>query len=238
LNAGHRRASNQHPPTLAESIAQHYAPLTDKLDRTPWSHLNSDTIIPASQVAIPARVVKRIPARERKQPRDRDEDDFRHRIDPEIVRLYELAHLDRDREVVPWTQERRSLKRAVLTGAPGGGKTFLSQTMVLDLARERQQQLQARGADLDQLPLPIMVELKKLAEVNHPGDFGAALIHVLAEQYHYPVRGCLEKWFLKRLPTRSCWIILDGLDELDEARRPGVHTHLGRIEASGSAGCW
>lgn len=131
-----------------------------------------------------------------------------------------------------WARERRNLTRAVLLGAPGGGKTFLTQTTALDLAREGQHQLEARGMEVDRLPLPVVIELKQLADGNLPRDLAAGLSEVLAKRYRYPVHGRLETWFTKRLKTRECWLILDGLDEVDEKQRARVGELLAAIEAA------
>jgi HEAT repeat protein len=217
--------------TLAESIAHYYQAVIANLDRTPWSHLDSNEKIPASQVAIPARVVKRIPERELKERNNCEEDNLRRRIDPEIARLYELPHLGRDREVVAWAREQFNLELAVLKGAPGGGKTFLSQTTALDLTRQGQEQLEAHSTELGRLPLPIVVELKELADGALPRDLAGALIEVLSQ--HYPVRGRLETWITTKLPTRDCWLILDGLDEVDAKHRDRVHDLLKTIDSDG-----
>ena len=176
------------PPLLAESISQFYDAVIANLDRTPWSHHGSGEKIPASQVAVPARVIKQVTERERRERKER-EDDERRRVDPEVAVFYEEPRLDRDHEEVTWEIERSNLTRAVLKGAPGGGKTFLAQITALDLARKGQQQL-SRAEDLDRLPLPIMMELKELESDTLPKDLATALLEVLA--VHYPASGPLK----------------------------------------------
>jgi hypothetical protein len=220
--------------TLAESIAKYYNAVIANLDRTPWSHHGAEEKISASQVAVPARVIRKVTERERRERKEREDDEPFRRMDPEVAAFYEEPRLERDREEVPWARERRNLTRAVLKGAPGGGKTFLAQTTALDLAREGQQQLASRATELDRLPLPIMVELKRLGVDKLPDDFGEALIEVLAK--HYPVRGRLEAWIARKLRTADCWLILDGLDEVGSARDqvgPAESHRVGGLEVPG-----
>jgi hypothetical protein len=160
---------------LAESIGQYYKAVIANLDRTPWSHRGSEEKIPASQVAVPARVIRKITdqerrERERRESKEREDDERRRRMDPEVARYYEYPGADPDRVEVAWARESPKLTRVVLKGAPGGGKTFLAHTTALDLALEGQRQLESRTKELDSLPLPIMVELKKLEGDRLPRD--------------------------------------------------------------------
>src|ERR1700683_117150 len=99
---------------LAELIGQYYSAVIANLDRTPWSHRGSQEKIPASQVAIPARVIRQITdqerrERERRESTEREDEDRRQRMDPEVRVLYELPQLDRDLVEVTWSRERRNL---------------------------------------------------------------------------------------------------------------------------------
>ncbi len=184
--------------TLAKSITEYYKAVIANLDRTPWAHHGAEEKIRASQVAVPAQVIRQV-ERERRERKEREDDERLRHMDPEVAAFYEEPRRARDREEVPWARERRNLTRAVLKGAPGGGKTFLAQTTALDLAWEGLQQLESRVSELDRLPLPIMVELKKLGDNKLPGNLASALIEVLADLY--PVRGPLEAWITRKVKT-------------------------------------
>jgi hypothetical protein len=80
---------------------------------------------------------------------------------PETAALYEEP-LKRRKEAA-WADERENIQRAVILGAPGGGKTFLTQTTSLDLARAGLQSLKERTKSMRELPCPVCLNLEDLA---------------------------------------------------------------------------
>lgn len=110
---------------LAEGLRSYYETLINLLDRTPW--YRQGKLIQASSVAIPIR-------KEAKPPRKDEDDRYRNLLGPEIAASYEKAGLLERREEVSLKDELHRVKRAVFIGAPGGGKSFLTKTIALELA--------------------------------------------------------------------------------------------------------
>jgi HEAT repeat protein len=216
---------------LALAIEEYYRKLIEKADRTPW--FRAGERISASAVAIPARVLKEA-MRPRREPgargeRDVEGENLRRRagVDPNIASLSEEAIGEKRREESPWGQERLLLQRAVVLGAPGGGKTFLAQTTALELARHGIQELESRSKPLDQLPLPIWVELNDLAREAKPDDLLDLLVALVSKRSAAPA---LENWLRRHLPRSNCWLILDALDQVEPAHRVRLKQRLESIE--------
>jgi hypothetical protein len=220
---------------VAEDLQRYYERLIDTLDLTPWHRRGN--LIRASEVAIPARVLKEEtkPARARMPGRDsedeRDKEPARDFVDPEIAALYEEPTGLKRREEVAWKDERRHVKRAVVIGAPGGGKSFLTEITAVDLAQESLQLLQEQRASLDGLPFPVHVELSALAQPGLSADPGDALMQLLKQKYDPSPR--LEAWMRAKLRTEQCWLILDALDQVEEPNRPHLTNRLKAVETQG-----
>jgi predicted NACHT family NTPase len=92
-------------------------------------------------------------------------------------------------------------------------------------------EIQARTIPLEQLPLPVVVNLRELARGNQPDDMGAMLLDALSVRY--PVRGHLEAWCREKLRSLDCWLLMDALDEVDDNRRPRIIEFLRTIVTQG-----
>jgi hypothetical protein len=147
---------------------------------------------------------------ERSQVRDRR----RRYRDPEVARYYEEPAEAEDWEEVLWEQEMASVRRAVILGAPGGGKTFLSRWTVLRLAEVAGAGL-AEGRPLAELEVPVHVELPALVRRLDPsGPPEAALRDHLVDSG-------LDRQYAGRLvdlvrDSMGAWVVLDALDQVPE----------------------
>jgi hypothetical protein len=213
--------------SLAETIEKYYLALIEKAEHTPWG-----TGVRASAIEIPARVLKEDtrPERERRSKREREEDDredsrdWRPQMDPSIAALYEQPI--GEKEEAPWEQERLNVQRAVILGAPGGGKTFLTQTTALALAKQGLEEREKRSKPLDQLPLPIRVDLNDLASESGSDDLLDILAPLVSKNYKLPA---LEPWLRRNLKADNCWLILDALDQVDSDHMVGLTRRLESI---------
>jgi hypothetical protein len=217
---------------VAEDLKHYYERLIDALDRTPWHRRGN--LIRASEVAIPARVLKeetrppRAPMSRRDSETARDKEPARDFVDPEIAALYEEPTLVKRREEVAWKGEQQRVKRAIVIGAPGGGKSFLTEITAVEQAQDALDQLREHRASLDGLPFPIHVELSDLAQPGLSADPADALMRLLRQKYDPSPR--LEAWMRAKLRSEQCWLILDALDQVDEPNRPHLTNRLKAVE--------
>ncbi|MCX6876566.1 MAG: HEAT repeat domain-containing protein [Verrucomicrobia bacterium] len=225
---------------LTEAVLDFLQKLEQRLDRTPW--FRDRKPIAASAIAVPVRVLKEStrPEPPRPGPRGEDADEAgkgepreasRDYVDPEIAALYEEATREKRREGVPWQQERLLIHRAVVLGGPGSGKSFLTQTTALDLARAALDALQKRQAGLDTLDLPLHFTLARFADPTLPPDPADAVLELVGRDFSPPP--CFLAWLKQRLRSRTTWLILDALDEVREDHRPTLARRLRAIEAQG-----
>ncbi|MCX6876567.1 MAG: HEAT repeat domain-containing protein [Verrucomicrobia bacterium] len=231
---------------LAEAVLDYLRKLEQKLDRTPW--FRDGKFIAASAIAVPMRVLK-----ESTRPDPPERDRFRERapssseggetddparreaardyVDPEIAALYEEASGEKRQEEVPWQQERLQVHRAVVLGGPGSGKSFLTQTTALGLARAARDAVQKRQAGLDTLELPLHFTLARFADPALPPDPLDAVLELARLDFSPPP--CFLPWLKQRLHSRTTWLILDALDEVREDHRPALTERLQAIETQG-----
>ncbi len=211
---------------LAIDIRVYYETLISTLDVTPW--YRKGQVIRARSIEIPAQVLKHVPTLPGNSAGNED-DRFSARrfLEPEIARYYEEPTRE-EREVVEWEQEQPLVQRAVIKGAPGGGKSFLTQTTAVKIARTALAQLQARAVPLNQLPLPIHLDLAKLAQDNLPTSLEDALLTILSARYA-PSPG-LKAWMRERMRSADCWLIFDALDQVPHGDRVQVRQQLQQID--------
>jgi HEAT repeat protein len=147
-------------------------------------------------------------------------------------RAQEVSDLDEnalfaDRDAtqrVPWADARREWDReggrAVILGAPGEGKSVLTQMLGRELAQAARKHLAGgdRPACLDELPLPIVVRLNLMLRHGLPegrapeAALREALASTLAEQ-----QGCSKetaRYLAEHAHESRTWLILDALDEV------------------------
>jgi HEAT repeat protein len=204
---------------LADDIKTYCEGLVRKLDRTPW-HRDGQNLR-ASAVAVHMRVLKQSTRPDPRERERRDEPEHereraasRDYTDPELARLYEEAAREERQEEAPWEQERPQVRRAVVKGGPGGGKSFLTQTTGIALAQAALDTLDKREQPLDKLVLPVHLTLSAFADPTLPPDPALAVLELLRREYQPPER--FLGWLAPRLATASIWLLLDALDEVPE----------------------
>jgi HEAT repeat protein len=109
-----------------------------------------------------------------------------------------------------WNKVRLTLKRAVLLGVPGSGKSWLLHDEARRVAREQLALLQARTHVPGALVVPIYLRLGAVAEepLSSDADIGEALVNLL--QRDYPSSEQLASWLRQQLLGPRCLLLLAG----------------------------
>jgi HEAT repeat protein len=213
---------------LAVAIEDYYKALRNRAERTKWQRPGG-VRVHASEIQIPARVLKEKARPERERPliQEGADESCRPHIDPKIAALYEMP--GDKKEEVPWEQERQNLRRAVILGPPGGGKTFLTQTTILALVGQGLQELTNRKMTLDKLPVPVWIELNTLAASHIGNETLETMLSSLVRRL-YGGGPALGEWLRQWLPESNCWLVLDGLDQVESQHFPRLKNQLELIQ--------
>ncbi|MBI4493363.1 MAG: HEAT repeat domain-containing protein [Chloroflexi bacterium] len=252
LGAASLRQAAEEASGLAAGLQAYYQALVERLAPTDWRH-HDGRPVRLVEIDIPIRVLKEEPrpprdparpgadaapsAREERDSAEPEEPALRY-MDPEVARLYEEPTLERRQREVPRETEWKTPERAVLLGAPGGGKTFLTRWTAVQLAKQGLADL-ADGKPLEALPLPIHLNLSDLAAVALPRDgvtppqraLAAQVLSELAgatawQRLGEPTRARFRQWLEARLDGASCWLVLDALDQVSEQAHGQVQAWL------------
>lgn len=218
---------------LPRAFECYYQQLIEGLDATGWEDHRGEPVRVRS-VKVPIHVLKeersirgpdRLDAGFGGRPQTgpsagerSDRDRTRQYVDPEVARLYEQGVEER-RERVPWSRERRSIRRALILGGPGGGKSFLTQLTAIELAEEGLAKL-GQGDPIEQLPIPIHVSLP-VATQDHRSLEDAALARVreiLAGKIEADVTEELCGYLSGPDHVGQHWLVLDALDQVKQDR--------------------
>jgi len=215
---------------LAKDLEDYYKDLIKRVERIPFERRNRE-VIRVSEVAIDCRVFREMRSFEPPSPTARAGDPGRSRLGVTPTQPDAPStdiHLRERRETVLWKHEQSNLRRVVVLGEPGGGKTFLSATTVLQIATEGLQKLASQSSPFfDDLPVPIHLTANELAsetvdqnaQLDAGGSLDPALLQILRKTF-----GCnpiLQAWIAKKLQTRNCWLVLDALDEVTHGKDGG-----------------
>lgn len=121
------------------------------------------------------------------------------------------------------------IRRAVILGSPGHGKTFLTRWMVLRIADECRREF-TKNPILKDLPFPVHMDLSWLVEQIQIGDSPEKPIIRRLMQY-----GLQEEWAerLGRLLRESerSWLVLDGLDQVPGDRWGVLRIWLSKVDS-------
>jgi len=138
-----------------------------------------------------------------------------------VVAHTEYTHFPwREREAMPAEQRRfedavaelKAIRRAVLLGEPGSGKTTTLYKLAADL-------IDAALLD-ERQPIPVMVRLGSWTEANQPfADFLRRSVGELAEGWE------------ERLEQKRAVLLLDGLNEIPAGQQAAKYRQVGRFLA-------
>ena len=132
-------------------------------------------------------------------------------------------------EVVDWETLRGSLRRGVILGDPGYGKTFL--------LRHEARRLAAAYSPTSQPepPIPVFLRLADVAaHLDKPGNDPVQAIAAAAKA-RYGLSERFATWLAGRLPAANTVLLLDALDEVPADLRAPLREALGRL-ATATAG--
>jgi HEAT repeat protein len=118
-----------------------------------------------------------------------------------------------------WHRFRHSIRRAIILGDPGCGKSWLLQYEAYQVAREQLAELQQGEHLPDSLLLPVYLPLTLVAEelANGASDLPEAIGRVL--QHVYTLSEQDVAWFKQQLVGPRCLLLLDALDEVAPEQR-------------------
>jgi HEAT repeat protein/predicted MPP superfamily phosphohydrolase len=121
-----------------------------------------------------------------------------------------------------WEEIRDRLRRGIVLGNPGYGKSWLLGAEGRRIAREQRERLTA-GAQppeelLQHLVVPVFARLPELAEIL-PHTKDADLIEALwsLTKHDYQLPDSVKDWLTTRLKSETSVLLLDGLDEVPVA---------------------
>jgi hypothetical protein len=143
-------------------------------------------------------------------------------LDEETVTQHRRAYLDQPPRPVLEVVKDPALSRLVILGDPGSGKSTLLQYLLLQWAEKVTPNLQ-------QDPLPLLIELREYARLRHEGNTGGFLEYLrrgASVCWHFGQDAQLDSW----LKANPCAVLFDGLDEIfDPTLRKEVATAIHRF---------
>jgi len=142
-------------------------------------------------------------------------------MDEELLTQHRRAYLDQAPQPILQVVRTPALRRLVILGDPGSGKSSLLQYLLLEWAEKAMPEIAAE-------PLPLLIELRAYARLRHEGKADGFLgyLHEGASmRWHFDQKQ-LDAW-LKGNPS---YILFDGLDEIfDLELRREVSTAIHRF---------
>lgn len=131
--------------------------------------------------------------------------------------------------VFQWNADVSNLfGRAVIFGDPGFGKSWLLRYEARRIAEEAIDQLLNREGNLEELFLPISVQLFELALVGRPDDSLTETLALLASERNgdNPFPEPFYLWVKTKIRAGKCSVLLDGWDEVPAKSRGLTHWEL------------
>ena len=126
-------------------------------------------------------------------------------------------------EIVDWERLRGSLRRGVILGDPGYGKTFL--------LRHEARRLAAAYVSTSQPepPFPILLRLADMTAQLKDAKGDPVQAIAAAAQTRYYLTDRFTAWLAGRIPAPNTVLLLDALDEVPATLRADLRDALGRL---------
>ena len=134
----------------------------------------------------------------------------------------EFGREDWSRDRLQWDAVWRTIRRAVVLGVPGQGKSLLTQTTVATIARESLKRVTDRKEPLASVPIPIWLRVEQVMKArslreaveSHAGAMvGAALKRQFRKPEARPAPDGVVAHLVHALERDATWLFLDALDE-------------------------
>lgn len=136
---------------------------------------------------------------------------------------------DKESIILDWDEEvRRRLKRGVILGDPGFGKSWLLKYEGRKLALEEAEKLKGRRAEVKELTLPFFCRLQELAEEGKR-EIKDRLIELLKRDYPELTSKQIVSLFKEKRENGQLLLLFDGLDEVSYERRGVLEEKLLRF---------
>lgn len=225
---------------LSEDLLRYYDLLIEKLDKTPWWSERKKSFVRISQSGIPPKVFGEDIVRRKTERRPHGREGLRfdfedhpqrgiRSLGPARATLYEEPEGDEKKKELLWSLELPRIKRAVVLGGPGAGKSLLACSTVIQIASEARIQLASRSTPLENLMFPIHMPFKALADAPENVNLADAVVGALArspEIGNLLHSAILTNWIRERITKPKCLLVLDALDEVDDAEQLGRISRL------------
>jgi HEAT repeat protein len=125
-----------------------------------------------------------------------------------------------------WKDEWQKVRHGVIIGYPGDGKSVLARKLVHDVAKESMTLLTTGAKATTQISVPIFIRLQDVGETK---SLEAALRRRLPSTTSPALMDYLVNDKDKFLESELAWVVLDGLDEVDEKHDADVKRELTRL---------
>jgi formylglycine-generating enzyme required for sulfatase activity len=133
-----------------------------------------------------------------------------------------------DEELIATVVDRIGSRRLLLLGDPGSGKSSTIAYLASDRARRAISELSESASRLDSIPLPVRVFLADVIPSNQPttSDLWKGVPELPDNSGD---RDEVIRVLEAAMKAGRCLVLLDGLDEVDEAKLPGVRDAISSL---------
>lgn len=135
---------------------------------------------------------------------------------------------DKESIILDWDEEvRRRLKKGIVLGDPGFGKSWLLKYEGRKVALEEAERLKGRKAGVKKLTFPFFCRLQELAEGHK--EIKDRLIELLKRDYPRFISKQIVSLFKEKLENGQLLLLFDGLDEVSYGQRGVLEERLQRF---------